>query len=93
MRNQLGSDVSVAKAFCKLSHKLLCMPAAKKKKDQGETGLENVLRVLKMELHCNARRTGHKNMQFSNTFFCSMHILGAFSSLPKILVILFVLTF
>lgn len=64
-----------------------------KKKDQEEIGLEDVLRLLKMELHCNARRIEYKNMQFSNLFFCSVHILGAFSPLAKIPVILFILTF
>lgn len=67
--------------------------AAGKKKDQEEIGLEDVLRLLKMELHCNARRIGYKNMQFSSLFFCSVRILGAFSSLSKIIVILFILTF
>lgn len=67
------------------------MPAGKKK-DQEEIGLEDVLRLLKMELHCNARRIWYKNMQFSSLFFCSVHILGAFSSLSKILVIHFILT-
>lgn len=64
---------------------------AGKKKDQEEIGLEDVLRLLKMELHCNARRIWYKNMQLSNLFFCSEHILGAFSSLAKILV--FILNF
>lgn len=64
-----------------------------KKKDQEEIGLEDVLRLLKMELHCNARRIWYKNMQFSNLFSCSVHILGAFSPLAKIPVILFILTF
>lgn len=68
------------------------MPAGKKK-DQEEIGLGDVLRILKMELHCNARRIGYKNLQFSNSFFCSVHILGAFTSLAKILVILLILTF
>lgn len=67
------------------------MPAGKKK-DQEEIGLEDVLRLLKMELHCNAKRIWYKNMQFSSLFFCSVHILGAFSSLSKILVIHFILT-
>lgn len=67
------------------------MPAGKKK-DQEEIGLEDVLRLLKMELHCNARRIWYKDMQFSNLFFCSVHILGAYSSLAKILVTLLILT-
>lgn len=46
-----------------------------------------------VELQCNARRIGHTNMQFSNTFFCPVHILGAISSLSKILVIVFYFDF
>lgn len=92
--NRLGSDVTVAKQSASFaSHKLLWHGSRKKKKDQEEIGLEDVLRLLKMELHCNARRIGYKNVQFSSLFFCSVHILGAFSSLSKILVILFILTF
>lgn len=71
---------------------MACQQGKEKKEDQEEIGLEDVLRLLKMELHCNARRIGYKNMQFSN-LFCSVPILGAFSSLAKILVILFILTF
>lgn len=66
------------------------MPA---EKDQGEIGLEYVLRLLKMELHCNARRTGHKTVQFSSTFFCSVHVLGAFFYLTEILVSSYTLYF
>lgn len=91
--NRLGSDVTVAKQSASFaSHKLL-WHGSRKKKDQEEIGLEDVLRLLKMELHCNARRIGYKNMQFSSLFFCSVRILGAFSSLSKIIVILFILTF
>lgn len=91
--NQLGSDVPVAKQSASFaSQKLLWLPAGKKK-NQEEIGLKDVLRLLKMELHCNARRIWYMNMQFSNLFFCSVHILGAFSSVAKILAIILILTF
>lgn len=90
--NRLGSDVSVAKHSASFPSCKLSWHASRKKENQGEIGLEDVLRLFKMESHCDARRIRHKNLQFSNMFFCSVHILGAVS-LTKILGILFILTF